>query len=202
MEKKPNDPEDIFDLLQPIGEGTFGTIYKAMDKRNGKVVAIKIIPAEDDIPPINQQLLTTLNSDKCPYIVNYTEIFSKNSEYYWIILDYCSTGSVLDIMKATKKTLNEEQIQIIMRESLMGLKYLHSKSIIHRDIKAGNIMISHHLLTQNNETKLLINGYIRQNCSLFNIFMPTQLIPFFVSFYRENEGVIKLGMDISVAYME
>lgn len=57
-------------------------------------------------------------------------------------MEYCGGGSVSDIMRCRKKTLCEEEISTILRDTLLGLEYLHAKRKIHRDIKAGNILLN------------------------------------------------------------
>lgn len=60
------------------------------------------------------------------------------------MLEYCHLGSVLDIVKVTKRTLSEYELASIIQAVLKGLDYLHSKKMIHRDIKAGNILLNYH----------------------------------------------------------
>lgn len=60
----------------------------------------------------------------------------------WIVMEYCGGGSVSDIMRLRKKTLSEEEIATILKDTLLGLEYLHARRKIHRDIKAGNILLN------------------------------------------------------------
>ena len=60
----------------------------------------------------------------------------------WIVMEYCGGGSVSDIMRLRKKTLTEDEISAILKDTLMGLEYLHQRRKIHRDIKAGNILLN------------------------------------------------------------
>jgi serine/threonine kinase 3 len=57
-------------------------------------------------------------------------------------MEYCGAGSVSDIMRLRKKTLTEEEIATVLTDTLMGLEYLHARKKIHRDIKAGNILLN------------------------------------------------------------
>jgi len=57
-------------------------------------------------------------------------------------MEYCGGGSVSDIMRMRKKTLTEDEISTILRDTLLGLEYLHARRKIHRDIKAGNILLN------------------------------------------------------------
>ena len=67
--------------------------------------------------------------------------FIKGSDL-WIVMEYCGGGSVSDIMRMRKKTLIEDEISTILRDTLLGLEYLHQRRKIHRDIKAGNILLN------------------------------------------------------------
>ena len=76
-----------------------------------------------------------------PYVVKYYGSYCKGSEF-WIVMEYCGGGSVLDIMKLRKKAMTEDEISTILRDTLEGLVYLHERRKIHRDIKAGNILLN------------------------------------------------------------
>ena len=76
-----------------------------------------------------------------PYILKYYGSYIKEN-YIWIIIEYCDAGSVLDLMRITDKNLNEEQIASILQMVLQGLVFLHDKKKIHRDVKAGNILLN------------------------------------------------------------
>jgi serine/threonine protein kinase len=97
-----------------------------------------------------------------PYILRYYGSYLKDNKV-WIIIEYCDAGSVLDLMKITKKTLNEEQIASITQMVLKGLKFLHSNKKIHRDIKAGNILLNH-----DGFAKLADFGVSAQLCDSFS----------------------------------
>ncbi|XP_054623125.1 serine/threonine-protein kinase 24-like isoform X2 [Dunckerocampus dactyliophorus] len=116
------DPEELFTKLERIGKGSFGEVFKGIDNRTQKVVAIKIIDleeAEDEIEDIQQEI-TVLSQCDSPFV----------TKYY---------GSYL---KMEPGALDETQIATILREILKGLEYLHSEKKIHRDIKAANVLLS------------------------------------------------------------
>ncbi|KAM0723350.1 hypothetical protein Q7P37_000336 [Cladosporium fusiforme] len=132
---------DNYHMLEELGSGSFGVVYRALDKRTGQAVAVKHIDLEgsdDDIREIQQEisLLSTCHS---AYVTNYLDSFVRGVKL-WIVMEYLGGGSCLDLIKPGP--MEEKYIAIIMRELLLGLDYLHSTGKIHRDIKAANILLS------------------------------------------------------------
>ncbi|PGH11496.1 STE/STE20/YSK protein kinase [Helicocarpus griseus UAMH5409] len=164
------DPETFYTKQNCIGGGSFGKVYKGVDKRTGQSVAIKIIDvenADDEVEDIIQEIsiLSELNS---PYVTKYHGSFLKGSDL-WIIMEFCSGGSCCDLMRAG--LITEDYIMIILRELLMGLDYLHSDKKLHRDIKAANI-----LLGANGQVKLAdfgVSGQLSATMTKKNTFVGT-----------------------------
>ncbi|XP_059480802.1 solute carrier organic anion transporter family member 74D-like [Neocloeon triangulifer] len=133
-------PEEVFDILCKLGEGSYGSVYKAVHKESEQVLAIKQVPVDTDLQEIIKEISIMQQCDS-PYVVKYYGSYFKNTDL-WIVMEYCGAGSVSDIMRLRKKTLSEEEISTIMSDTLKGLEYLHLRRKIHRDIKAGNILLN------------------------------------------------------------
>jgi serine/threonine kinase 3 len=147
-------PED-YTLQEKLGEGSFGKVYKALEISTGRTVAVKIVPIEQDTGEVAREIemLKTCNSAN---IVRYYNSFTRGSEL-WIVMEFCAGSSLGDIMEARSRCLTEAQIAAVLAGTLAGLAYLHDLNKIHRDIKAGNL-----LLTDKGQVKLADFGVSAQ----------------------------------------
>ncbi|CAG8452140.1 3766_t:CDS:10 [Cetraspora pellucida] len=135
------DPDEEYTILEKLGTGSFGTVYKAINNDTKKVVAIKQIDLEDsddDISEIQQEIAVLSQCDS-QYITCYYGSFVKGFKL-WIVMEYLAGGSCLDLLKPGP--FDESHIAIVLRELLHGLEYLHVEGKIHRDIKAANVLLS------------------------------------------------------------
>jgi serine/threonine protein kinase len=136
------DPEELFDLVEELGEGSYGTVCKAIRKSDGAVFAVKRIPIEADMSEVEKEI-HILEQCASPYIVSYAGAYqSKKHEELWIVMEYCGGGSISDLMAICECTLTEQQIAAVCASVLHGLAYLHGMRKIHRDIKAGNVLLN------------------------------------------------------------
>jgi serine/threonine kinase 3 len=148
------DPVVLFDFIDQIGQGAFGTVWKAKEKASENIVALKQIDVNGSSSL--GELITEIKFMSqlvCKYVVQYhcSYLTKKDTGAFtlWISMEYCDAGSVNDLMEITKKAFTETQISLIMKDSLRGLHFLHKNKRLHRDIKAANIM-----LTESGKAKL------------------------------------------------
>uniref|UniRef100_A0A7N9AVD6 Mitogen-activated protein kinase kinase kinase kinase n=1 Tax=Mastacembelus armatus TaxID=205130 RepID=A0A7N9AVD6_9TELE len=142
------DPLEDYELIQRIGCGTYGDVFKARNIRTSELAAIKIVKLDpgDDISSIQQEI-TMMRECKHKNIVAYFGSYHRNTKL-WICMEYCGGGSLQDIYHVTGP-LKEKQIAYVCRETLQGLYHLHETGKMHRDIKGANI-----LLTERGDVKL------------------------------------------------
>ncbi|KAI9000989.1 kinase-like domain-containing protein [Trametes punicea] len=136
-----SNPSAQYSLLEKLGTGSFGTVYKAIHNETKQIVAIKQIDLEDsddDISEIQQEIANLAQCDS-EYVTRYYGSFVVAYKL-WIVMEYLAGGSCLDLLKAGP--FSEAHIAVICRELLLGLDYLHSEGTIHRDIKAANVLLS------------------------------------------------------------
>ena len=138
---KDEDPENIFEVLEKLGQGNYGSVYKVKKRSTNEIYAAKISTIlKNNIENFKKEI-NVLKQCNSPYIIKYHNSYLKNNKI-WIIIEYCDGGSVLDLMRITNKYLNEEEISSIISMVLKGLIFLHDQKKIHRDIKAGNILLT------------------------------------------------------------
>ncbi|XP_065746010.1 serine/threonine-protein kinase TAO3 isoform X1 [Phocoena phocoena] len=146
-----DDPEELFIGLHEIGHGSFGAVYFATNAHTNEVVAVKKMSysgkqAHEKWQDILKEV-KFLRQLKHPNTIEYKGCYLKEHTA-WLVMEYC-LGSASDLLEVHKKPLQEVEIAAITHGALQGLAYLHSHALIHRDIKAGNI-----LLTEPGQVKL------------------------------------------------
>ena len=147
-------PGDIYQRSKLLGKGSYGVVYRGSNTFSGEEVAIKVLPCPHPSDVGTEiEILRKLDS---PFIVNFNQAFLGNKEL-WIVMEYCAGGSLADVIRISRQTLNEPQLVGVTASCILGLTYLHSLLGIHRDIKAGNI-----LLTAEGQAKLADFGVSAQ----------------------------------------
>uniref|UniRef100_A0A4W5LPS2 non-specific serine/threonine protein kinase n=1 Tax=Hucho hucho TaxID=62062 RepID=A0A4W5LPS2_9TELE len=150
------DPAGIFELVEVVGNGTYGQVYKGRHVKTGQLAAIKVMDVtEEEEEEIKAEINMLKKYSHHRNIATYYGAFVKksppgNDDQLWLVMEFCGAGSVTDLVKNTKgNSLKEDWIAYICREILRGLSHLHQHKVIHRDIKGQNV-----LLTENAEVKL------------------------------------------------
>ncbi|EGC39404.1 hypothetical protein DICPUDRAFT_147802 [Dictyostelium purpureum] len=131
--------EEVFQFQEQLGTGSYGSVHRAINKDTGFELAVKVIPIKDS-EEIEKEI-SILKKCKSSNIVSYYGS-CQQGENLWILMEYCNIGSIRDLLETTEKTLNEKQVSIVVQQALKGLHYLHQNQIIHRDIKAANILLT------------------------------------------------------------
>ncbi|XP_047468202.1 TRAF2 and NCK interacting kinase b isoform X6 [Mugil cephalus] len=158
------DPAGIFELVELVGNGTYGQVYKGRHVKTGQLAAIKVMDVTgDEEEEIKAEINMLKKYSHHRNIATYYGAFIKKNppgmdDQLWLVMEFCGAGSVTDLIKNTKgNSLKEEWIAYVCREILRGLTHLHQHKVIHRDIKGQNV-----LLTENAEVKLVDFGVSAQ----------------------------------------
>uniref|UniRef100_A0A3P9I2G3 non-specific serine/threonine protein kinase n=1 Tax=Oryzias latipes TaxID=8090 RepID=A0A3P9I2G3_ORYLA len=158
------EPAGIFELVEVVGNGTYGQVYKGRHVKTGQLAAIKVMDVtEDEEEEIKLEINMLKKYSHHRNIATYYGAFIKKSppghdDQLWLVMEFCGAGSITDLVKNTKgNQLKEDWIAYISREILRGLAHLHAHHVIHRDIKGQNV-----LLTENAEVKLVDFGVSAQ----------------------------------------
>ncbi|KAM9775043.1 TRAF2 and NCK interacting kinase b isoform 3-T3 [Syngnathus typhle] len=158
------DPAGIFELVELVGNGTYGQVYKGRHVKTGQLAAIKVMDVTgDEEEEIKAEINMLKKYSHHRNIATYYGAFIKKNppgmdDQLWLVMEFCGAGSVTDLIKNTKgSSLKEEWIAYVCREILRGLTHLHQHKVIHRDIKGQNV-----LLTENAEVKLVDFGVSAQ----------------------------------------
>uniref|UniRef100_A0A8D0CEE8 non-specific serine/threonine protein kinase n=1 Tax=Salvator merianae TaxID=96440 RepID=A0A8D0CEE8_SALMN len=144
------DPSDTWEIVETIGKGTYGKVFKVFNKKNGSKAAVKIL---DPVHDIDEEIEAEYNILKAlsdhPNVVKFYGLYYKkdvkDGDQLWLVLELCNGGSVTDLVKGFLKRgerMSELIIAYILHEALMGLQHLHENKTIHRDVKGNNILLT------------------------------------------------------------
>ncbi|XP_056598462.1 TRAF2 and NCK interacting kinase a isoform X9 [Triplophysa dalaica] len=172
------DPAGIFELVELVGNGTYGQVYKGRHVKTGQLAAIKCMDVTgEEEEEIKAEINMLKKYSHHKNIATYYGAFIKKNppgmdDQLWLVMEFCGAGSVTDLIKNTKgNSLREDWTAYISREILRGLAHLHTNKVIHRDIKGQNV-----LLTENAEVKLVdfgVSAQLDRTVSRRNTFIGT-----------------------------
>ncbi|MBN3300236.1 MYO3B protein, partial [Amia calva] len=144
------DPSEDWDIIETIGKGTYGKVYKVTSRKDGSVAAVKVLDPINDVDEEIEAEYNILRSlSNHPNVVKFYGMFYKADDVsggqLWLVLELCNGGSVTDLIKGLlmrDQRLDEAVISYILYGALLGLQHLHNNRIIHRDVKGNNILLT------------------------------------------------------------
>ncbi|KAM8879919.1 STE20-like serine/threonine-protein kinase isoform 1-T1 [Spinachia spinachia] len=156
--RRDENPEEVWDIIGELGDGAFGKVFKAQNKQTGTLAAAKVIDTktEEELEDYMVEIEILASCDH-QNIVKLLDAFYYESKL-WILIEFCAGGAVDAVMLELERPLTEPQIRVVCQQTLLALVYLHDNKIIHRDLKAGNI-----LLTLDGDVKLADFGVSAKN---------------------------------------
>ncbi|XP_034069251.1 myosin-IIIb isoform X4 [Gymnodraco acuticeps] len=144
------DPSDNWDIVETIGKGTYGKVYRVINKKDGSQAAVKVLDPINDVDEeieAEYNILSSLSNH--PNVVKFFGMFYKSDNLsggqLWLVLELCNGGSVTELIKGLlmrSQCLQEPVIAYILYSALLGLQHLHNNRIIHRDVKGNNILLT------------------------------------------------------------
>ncbi|KAA0717945.1 STE20-like serine/threonine-protein kinase [Triplophysa tibetana] len=151
-------PEEVWEIVGELGDGAFGKVYKAQNKQTGILAAAKVIDTktEEELEDYMVEIDILASCDH-HNIVKLLDAFYYESKL-WILIEFCAGGAVDAVMLELERALTEPQIRVVCKQTLDALTYLHENKVIHRDLKAGNI-----LFTGDGDVKLADFGVSAKN---------------------------------------
>ncbi|KAN0063369.1 rim15, signal transduction response regulator [Thecaphora frezii] len=133
-----------FDILKPISKGAFGSVFLAKKRTTGDYYAIKVLKksdmiAKNQITNVKAERMILMTQNQSPFVVKLFFTF-QSADYLYLVMEYLPGGDCASLCKALGG-LPEEWARQYMAEIVVGLEHLHSKSVVHRDMKPDNVLI-------------------------------------------------------------
>ncbi|XP_078499847.1 STE20-like serine/threonine-protein kinase isoform X2 [Lissotriton helveticus] len=140
--KRDQNPEEYWQIIGELGDGAFGKVFKAQNKETGILAAAKVIDtkSEDELEDYMVEIDILASCDHTNIVKLLDAFYYENN--LWILIEFCAGGAVDAVMLELERPLTEPQIRVVCKQTLDALVYLHENKIIHRDLKAGNILFT------------------------------------------------------------
>ena len=141
IKKLDTDSLENYQKIERIGKGSYGSVYKVLNKNSNLIRAMKIIPKnyQKDNEEIMREINILKNLDH-PNVMKIYEFLEDDKNYY-LIQEFCDEGDLESILADKKKTFCEFLVKFIMYQVFLAINYLHSNKIVHQDIKKKNVSI-------------------------------------------------------------
>ena len=146
-----NNPRELFDCLGTIGRGSYGSVYRAREIKSQAIVAIKVVSMDPNVgsgatsggtaADEAKRELELLESCHSPHVLA-IKCSLRYDNRLWIVTELCEGGSLVDVMHAQNTPLTEVQVAAALSGAVEGLCYLHERRMLHRDVKAGNLLLT------------------------------------------------------------
>ncbi|XP_077947218.1 myosin-IIIb isoform X5 [Gasterosteus aculeatus] len=151
------DPSANWDIVETIGKGTYGKVYRVTNKTDGSQAAVKVLDPINHASHSNRDVDEEIEAEynilrslsNHPNVVKFFGMFYKSDKLsggqLWLVLELCNGGSVTELIKGLLvrgQRLLEPVISYILCSALLGLQHLHNNRIIHRDVKGNNILLT------------------------------------------------------------
>ena len=146
-----------YKLFNVIGEGSFGQVFLTQKGNDPNYLATKRLDFQQISPDMKRFIdneMSIMRILKHPNIIRLVDLL-QSSNHYYIIIEYCNGGTLSDCIRKYGRPLPIEVVQYFMRQIVNGVKYIHSKRIIHRDLKSDNILLNYKNLADKNNMNLL-----------------------------------------------
>jgi serine/threonine protein kinase len=140
------DPLADFALVRRLDCGASGEVWLARSLAGGQDVAIKMVELDSDVPELEEELeneVAAMSRCQSQFVVQFLGAYRRaGSNTVWIVMEYCDVGSLQDLLQYCLRPFSEDECRAILASLVAALAYLHAQGIVHRDVKAKNVLLN------------------------------------------------------------